>query len=99
MVKILSMDVQKAIVDVLRVFPFVKKVILFGSRARKDHRPRSDYDVAVDCPDARNEDWVDLVLAIEKIPTLLSIQLVCFNKVSTQLQERICKEGVTLYER
>lgn len=92
-------DIQKAIVDVLKSFSCVKRIILFGSRARGDNRPRSDFDIAVDCPDASIEEWVDLVESLPRVPTLLSIQLVRYNDASFELQDRIQQEGIVLYEQ
>lgn len=92
-------DIQKAIVEALRTFSYVKRIILFGSRARGDYRPKSDFDIAVDCPNASTEEWVDLVESLDRIPTLLSIQLVRYNSSSSELQKRIQQEGVVLYEQ
>lgn len=36
----------------LSLLPCVKKIILFGSRARKDNLDRSDIDLAIDSPNA-----------------------------------------------
>lgn len=47
-----SADICKSIVETLKRFAFVKKIVLFGSRARGDHQPKSDFDIAVDCPRA-----------------------------------------------
>lgn len=68
-------------------------------RARGDHRPRSDFDIAVDYPDASIEEWVDLVESMTGLPTLLSIQLVRYNDASSELQERIQQEGIILYQK
>lgn len=93
------MDMQKYIVSTLCSFPFVKRIILFGSRARGDHQTKSDFDIAIDCPEANSDDWIDLVQATEKIPTLLSIQLIRYNTASKELQDRIREEGIILYEQ
>ena len=74
----------------------VSQLKLFGSRARGDHRERSDVDLAV---------WGleglaagRLRLALEDLPTLLEFDLVCVDAdTDPALLERIKEEGVMLY--
>lgn len=71
------------------------KVILFGSRARGDHRERSDVDLAVS-----GGDVVRFSLGVEDLPTLLSFDVVDLDgAVQPELLESIRREGVTLYEK
>ncbi|MBX9744911.1 MAG: nucleotidyltransferase domain-containing protein [Chlamydiales bacterium] len=86
------------IFDCRRDFQILFSAILLTSRARGDYQPKSDYDVAVDCPKARRDEWIEIVQAIEKIPTLYAIQLVRLDTSSAQLQQEIAKEGIILYE-
>lgn len=91
--------VEKMIVDVIvrRIRP--QRIILFGSRARDDANPRSDYDVAID-----DERLTPVVLAqirasIETIPTLLHIDVVGMNRISAAFRQRILNSGRVLYEQ
>ena len=74
----------------------IKKIILFGSRARGDFKERSDIDLAV---------WGDYtdkfsILADEETTTLLKYDIVDLNKpVQEELLESIKKEGIILYEK
>ena len=72
------------------------RMVLFGSRARGDHRARSDIDLAVwglDGPASGR-----LRLALEELPTLLEFDLVCVDQeTDRELLARILEEGVTLY--
>jgi hypothetical protein len=72
------------------------RVLLFGSRARGDHRARSDVDLACTGGDiARFAADVD-----EKCPTLLSFDVVNLDgPVQPALLRAIEQEGVTLYAR
>ncbi|MCI8686911.1 MAG: nucleotidyltransferase domain-containing protein [Lawsonibacter sp.] len=74
----------------------LEKVILFGSRARGDHRERSDIDLAVS-----GGDPVRFALRAEdELPTLLSFDIVNLNgPVQAELLESIQREGITLYEK
>ena len=73
----------------------IRKVILFGSRARGDYRPKSDIDLAVSGGD------IDLFrLDVEdETGTLLGFDVVNMDHaVQPELLESIQKEGQTLYE-
>lgn len=72
------------------------RLVLFGSRARGDHRERSDIDLAV--WGLRGMDFGRLRLALEDLPTLLSFDLVCVDDCTNpKLLETIAREGVVLY--
>lgn len=72
----------------------VKKVILFGSRARGDNRPTSDIDLAV-CGGNVVEFRMDIN---EKTSTLLEVDVIdVSNGVSKQLKENIKREGIEIY--
>ena len=74
----------------------VRKVILFGSRARGDFRERSDIDIAFTGGDGpRFSLDVD-----EETYTLLMFDIVNLDKpVQPELVESIRRDGLTLYER
>lgn len=72
------------------------RLVLFGSRARGDHRERSDIDLAVYglAPTQAGR----LRLALDDLPTLLEFDLVCVDSnTSPALLENIDREGVELY--
>lgn len=71
------------------------RVVLFGSRARGEHRPKSDIDLAV-----FGGDQVRFALDVEEeAPTLLSFDFVNMDgSVSRELETRVAQEGVVLYE-
>ena len=74
----------------------IKKVVLFGSRARGDFRERSDIDLAV-----YGGDFTRFSLDVdEKTWTLLQYDFVDMNQsVQPELIAAIEKEGVILYEK
>lgn len=74
----------------------VQKIILFGSRARRSHREKSDIDLAVyGCGDFDNF-YFDIQ---EKVWTLLEFDIINMDeKVSQELVGEIERDGVVLYE-
>lgn len=72
------------------------KVILFGSRARGDFKPRSDIDLAV-C----GGDCIRFALDVQEVTsTLLFFDVVNLDgTVQKELLESINREGVYLYEK
>lgn len=71
-------------------------VILFGSRARGDHRVKSDIDLALS-----GGDQVKFVLDVEQnASTLLRFDFVNLDgPVQQELRDVITREGLTLYEK
>lgn len=79
--------------------PAVARVWLFGSRARGDHRQRSDVDLAVEAPAADRRTWLELCRLVEEADTLLRIDLVRVEEAPPPLAQQILREGRVLYER
>lgn len=73
----------------------LKQVILFGSRARGDHRERSDIDLAI--RGGNTEEFI--ASADDEIYTLLMFDIVDLGKpVQAELLAEIRRDGVTVYE-
>lgn len=79
--------------------PAVRRVILFGSRARGDAGPRSDVDLAVEAPLLTPRDWLRLSEMSEEADTLLKVDLVRLEEAPAELRARIEAGGRTLHER
>lgn len=78
----------------------IKRVILFGSRAREDAGERADIDLAIEAPQATRKEWLDICSFLrEDSQTLLSIDVVRLEEAPSELREKILKEGIVLYER
>lgn len=74
----------------------VKKVILFGSRARGDNKERSDIDLAIE----GGKTALFAVEAEEKIRTLLMFDIVDLGGfVQEELRKSIETEGELIYEK
>ena len=91
----LKPSVRQAVIALAQEYG-LKKVILFGSRARGDNRERSDIDLAV-----QGGDTVRFALDVEeKAPTLLFFDVVNLDQpVQPELLESIKREGLILYEK
>ncbi|RYF10796.1 MAG: nucleotidyltransferase domain-containing protein [Deltaproteobacteria bacterium] len=87
-----------ALVELSRRCLPVRAVWLFGSRARQDHTPESDIDIAIRLERACPEQWARFVAeAVETAPTLLNIDLVDIDSCDADLRKSILREGVMLY--
>jgi predicted nucleotidyltransferase len=76
------------------------RVILYGSRARRDARENSDYDLAFVFAAERRGRWLRFVADLDDAAaTLLAVDLLDWNEAPASLREQIGKEGVILYER
>ncbi|NBX02890.1 MAG: nucleotidyltransferase domain-containing protein [Alphaproteobacteria bacterium] len=83
-------------IERLKELPSVEAVYLFGSRARGDHRERSDIDIAVKMKSDKREDWLKVVDIIDEADTLLEIDCVDLNHAEEKFRMRILKEGKVL---
>lgn len=73
-----------------------RRLVLFGSRARGDHHPRSDIDLAVYGMPEQNRALFRL--GAEELPTLLKLDIVCISpEMDPGFLKNIEKDGVTLY--
>ncbi len=74
----------------------IKKLIVFGSRARGDFRRTSDIDLAVS-----GGNISEFALDIEEdVPTLLKFDVINLDgSVQKELIDSIRKEGIVVYEK
>lgn len=93
--KDLNPKIEKFIIETAEKFG-LSKVILFGSRARGDNKPRSDIDLAVAGGDILNFQFE----VEEESPTLLKFDVI---NLGEELNENFLTEiercGVVLYEK
>ena len=74
----------------------VRKLILFGSRARGDYKERSDIDLAFYGGNSSR-----FILEVdEETPTLLQFAVLDLDKpIQAELLESIKREGMVIYEK
>jgi uncharacterized protein len=95
-----SSDLPYRFIDRLKALSFVEAIFLYGSRARGDHSPRSDIDLAILCPSASRKDWLKVLEIIEESDTLLQIDCVRLDELKDgdHLRGRILRQGRKLYQ-
>lgn len=88
-------EVTKEIIDLARKYN-IKKLIVFGSRARNDYKERSDIDLAVS-----GGDILRFTLDLdERVQTLLMFDVVNLDgAVQDELRQAIAEEGIIIYEK
>lgn len=75
---------------------YAQRVVLYGSRARGDHHPKSDMDIAFFGDETGFFAFQD---AMEQLPTLLEFDLVrVTEKTSAAFAENIRKDGIVLMD-
>ena len=74
----------------------VKKIVLFGSRARGDNKERSDIDIAIS-----GGNVAEFITGIdEQINTLLMFDVIHLDgAMQSELRDVIEKEGIVIYEK
>lgn len=76
-----------------------ERILLYGSRARGDHRPTSDWDLAFSGV-ADEQAWTDFSFDNAYDPiTLLPVDVVNLERADPDFHREITRDAVTLYER
>lgn len=91
----LSDQIMQGIYQVLASYPAVKKAVLFGSRARGDHRYNSDIDLAIY---VEGEASPELYLDLDDAVGIYKLDYISMNTLSnTELRQVIEREGIQIY--
>ena len=92
-------ELIEASVEVIKRYLPHARVIVFGSRAKGRHRPNSDLDLALDIGKPI-EGWLMETLReeLDKLPTLVSFDLVDLHKVGEDFKKTILSEGKVVYD-
>lgn len=85
----------------MAALPFVEAIWLYGSRARGQHRERSDIDLAISAPGASEAQWQQVLNLVEDADTLLQIDCVRLDTLpeGDPLLRNILAEGKLLSAR
>ncbi|MEI7668782.1 MAG: nucleotidyltransferase domain-containing protein [Pseudomonadota bacterium] len=75
--------------------PFINAIYLYGSRARGTNSEYSDYDLAIDCPNATTSDWNDIVEFLAEAPFIDKIDSIRYD----ELEDGLLKEQIDKYKK
>lgn len=97
--KISEDKVTQSILEISKKYSAVKRVILFGSRARGDFNRNSDYDIAVLCNDQNTR--LHFEQDIDQLPILTKIDLIYIteNMAGSELLINIEKDGIIIMDK
>ena len=93
----LDQEIIECINKLAKEIESIQRVVLFGSRARKEAEKTSDIDLAV----YGSSQIQEFVYALEtKVPTLLMFDVSNMEEIEDPVFiEQVEKEGVTIYEK
>lgn len=93
-------DILDKIIEIFKKYKQVKKVCIFGSRARGDHKKTSDVDICIWLEDDGENLIYRIEDELEEVDTILLFDIVVFSSITKEsLKDIIIKEGVVIYER
>ena len=86
--------------EVLQKYPEVEKAILFGSRAKGNHKHGSDVDIAISGPDVSMQmGWEIAHILNEDYPLPYFFDVLDYTHLKDQaLREHIDRVGVVIYK-
>ncbi len=92
----LSEKIVNEIINICNNYSSIKKVVLFGSRARGDNHGRSDIDLAIYFEGKSDSHFL---YDLSEIETLLKIDLTVINdNLDEKFLNNVKLEGITIWE-
>lgn len=91
-------DFLDSLVQRVATVEAVERIILFGSWARGDNQPRSDIDLAILCPRATPQAWLEIKTLAESANTLYFVDIVRLDEAQEAFRKRILDEGIILWK-
>ncbi len=86
---------KKIIIPIISKQLPTAKIILYGSRARKDERKGSDIDIALDTGKKIASAYMSAILQeLEDSDLPINFDIIDFYAVSERMQQEILKDGV-----
>ncbi|HIZ24928.1 MAG TPA: nucleotidyltransferase domain-containing protein [Candidatus Gallimonas intestinigallinarum] len=93
-------SILSALAQTFRRYPAIERAVLFGSRARGDHREQSDYDVAIYGALPTSDKTALRIFCAEDLPTLHKVDLIFMSEQDgTPIAESIQREGIIFYDK
>ena len=96
----LSEETIQAINNVFKQCPKIKKVILYGSRAKGTHKPSSDIDLVIMTDNMEFEEYLQLQVQLDELMLPYAIDLSIFKDIEHEdLIDHIQRVGIIFYEK
>lgn len=87
---LLNEELKNQLRIIVKRYPEIESVFLFGSRAYGDNGIRSDVDLAIVAPKLSDSAWLNFSEQVEnELETLLKIDLIRWESASLQLKNEI----------
>ncbi|MEZ0322942.1 MAG: nucleotidyltransferase domain-containing protein [Hydrogenothermaceae bacterium] len=93
----LKEEVLKKIIDVISANKKVKKIVLFGSRAKGNFQKESDIDLVIIAPDLTFSEYLKILTNLEELDIPYKIDLLHCNYLGRDIKEHISRVGVEIY--
>ena len=89
----------KVIIDYLKNFKEVQKVVIFGSRARGDYKEYSDIDLCVFTLNSATRIELPSKEELDNLRVPYLFDLAIWNQITNEkFKDRILRDGVVIYE-
>ena len=87
--------VYKRMLHYFKQHPDIKKVTLFGSRAKDMHNSHSDIDL---CIDVANDLRGSLVLDLQELVGIYSCDILFEDKLTGEIKNQVQRDGIVIYQ-
>ncbi|HOE04442.1 MAG TPA: nucleotidyltransferase domain-containing protein [Bacteroidales bacterium] len=88
------------VIAIISAHPKVKKIILFGSRAKGNFNKGSDIDIAVSGEHIELNDILNLLIVLDNLDLAYKFDIIIFENIqSEELKEHIERIGIVLYDK
>lgn len=92
-------EILPQIVSIISELPEVRRIILFGSRAKGNSKYNSDFDIAVDAEGIEFSKQINIKEKIEDVCGLFSFDIIYMNETESGFNKIIENTGKVVYER
>lgn len=96
----LSASTQEGLCHLFQRYPQIKKVVLYGSRAKGNYKPGSDIDLTVFSDTMTLSELLELENAIDDLNLPYKVDLSLFHHIdNSSMEDHIIRVGVLFYEK
>ena len=96
----LKEDVIKKICSIFKKYPSVKKVVIYGSRAKGNYKRGSDIDLTMFGDHISDQEQTNIFFDIDNLNTPYTIDLSIYRQIDNEdLQEHINRVGKVFYQK